>query len=211
MKGTRPLTIKSAKKIIQGLDIVNPDEVQAIIAGTFVDAPKEEKTESGYKVLSLEAAEAISNWQNFAILALLGLEGFKGTERNISSRLNVPIGTVMECLDRLETLNLVEKTPTGWKSTGKNLSVPGGVPSAALREGHRQHIQKALDSLELDPVELRDISGITMSVAREKIPEARKAIQNFRRKLSTLMEDGKADAVYRLNIQLFPLSQEKLK
>lgn len=209
MKGSRPLTIKSARKIIQGLDIVNPVEVQAIIAETF--AAKEEKVVLSYEELSLEKAEAIAQWENFSIMAVLELDHFKASERNISERLNIPLGTVMECLDRLGRLGLVVKTSSGWKLTGKNISTPSDIPSAALREGHRQFMNKALYSMENDPVELRDISGITMAVSKEKLPEARIMIQNFRRKLSALMETGERDAVYRLNVQLFPVTVEKKK
>jgi uncharacterized protein (TIGR02147 family) len=207
LKGSRPLTIKSAKKIIQGLDIVNPVQVQSIIAETF--AGKEERSALNYQELSLEAAEAIAHWQHFAILAVLDLTEFKATERTISERLNIPLGTVLECLDRLARLKLVTKGPKGWRLTGENLATPSDIASSALREGHRQYIQKAMESLENDPVEVRDISGITMSISRSRLAEARKMVQNFRRKLSTLLEDGPRDAVYRLNVQLFPISQEK--
>jgi uncharacterized protein (TIGR02147 family) len=207
MKGKRPLTIKSARKILNGLDIVNPVQAQAMIAETFTD--KKNDTKLDYQQLSIESAEAISFWQHFAILAALELKGFKATDRNISERLTIPLGVVWECLDRLEKLGLVNKAASVWELTGKNISTPSDIPSAVLREGHRQHIKKALQSLDEDPVEVRDISGITMSISKARLKEAKKMIQEFRRNLSTLLEHGSRDAVYRLNVQLFPLSREK--
>ena len=68
---------------------------------------------------------------------------------------------------------------------------------------------KAIDSLEKDPIDVRDMSGITMAISTRKLPEARKLIMDFRRKLCAFLEDGHKDAVYRLNVQLFPLSQEE--
>jgi uncharacterized protein (TIGR02147 family) len=209
MNGKRPLTIKSARRIVRGLDIVNPVEVQNLIAATFAEEPEEPVL--NYQQLTMEAAEAIAYWQHFAILAVLELKDFKATERNISERLNIQIGIVWECLDRLEKLSLVEKQGPYWKVTGKNVATPADIPSSYLREGHRQYIQKALESLDEHSVEVRDMSGMTMAVSKARFPEAKKMIRDFRRKLTLLMEDGPRDAVYRLNVQLFPLTQEKTK
>lgn len=209
MNGKRVLTIKSARKILSGLDIVNPVQAQTIISETFADS----KAGGGgdYKSMTLEASEAIAFWQHFAIMSVLQLKDFKATEKNISSRLNIPLGIIWECLDRLEKLELVQKTPKGWELTGKNLATPSEIPSAILREGHRQHIEKALQSLENDSVEVRDITGITMPISKARLKDAKKMIQDFRRKLSVFLEDGNLDSVYRLNIQLFPLTQENKK
>lgn len=207
LKGKRPLTIKTAQKIVDGLNITNPVEAQALIMSTF--AKEESETVPNYSELAMESAEAISSWQHFAILALLEIKDFKGQERAISERLNIPFGIVSECLNRLEKLGLIKKCDQIWQLTGKNMATPSQVPSAALRKGHRQFIEKALQSLEADPVGVRDISGITMAISKARLAEAKVMIQDFRRRLSTYMEDGKRDAVYRLNIQLFPLSQEK--
>ena len=48
-----------------------------------------------------------------------------------------------------------------------------------------------------------------MAISTAKLSEARKLIMDFRRKLCAFLEDGQRDAVYRLNVQLFPLSQEE--
>lgn len=88
------------------------------------------------------------------------------------------------------------------------MATPANIPNAALRETLRQCILKALESLEKHSVTKRDMSGITMAVSVERLPEARRMIQEFRRNLSTFLEDGPKDSVYRLNVQLFPLTEE---
>jgi uncharacterized protein (TIGR02147 family) len=207
LKGKRPLTIKTARKIVEGLNITNPVEAQALIFSTF--AADDLEAGPGYTEMAMESAEAISSWQHFAILALLEIKDFKAQERAISERLNIPFGIVSECLNRLEKLGLITKHNDTWQLTGKNMATPSQIPSAALREGHRQFIMKSLSSLENDAIDVRDISGITMAVSKSRLAEAKAMIQDFRRRLSTYMEDGPRDAVYRLNVQLFPLSQEK--
>ena len=209
MNGKRPLTIKSARKIMTGLDIVNPVQAQALISETFAD--KKDQDATNYKNLTLETSETIAFWQHYAIMALMQLKDFKATERNMALRLNILIGIVWECLDRLEKLDLIRRESKGWELTGKNVSTPSDISSGVLREGHRQYIDKALQSLESDPVETRDISGMTMAISKSRLKEAKKLIQDFRRKLCVFLEDGNLDSVYRLNIQLFPLTQESKK
>jgi len=166
--------------------------------------------QSEYNLRSvIQTAEAIASWQHFAILAVLELKNFIPSDRSISERLNIPLPIARECLERLERLELIKKERNSWSLTGRNMSTPDQVPSGSLREGHRQNILKALDSLAEDSVEIRDISGITMAVSSARLEGARKMIQEFRRRLAAYMEGGKRDAVYRLNIQLIPLSKEK--
>ena len=207
MNGKRPLTIKNARKIIEGLNISDPNEAQTLMVETL--SIPGEKANAEYTEIAHQQAEAIASWEHFAILAVLELKDFSGLDRAISERLNIPFGIVVECLARLERLGMITKTPKGWKLTAKNLSTGGKIASAVLREGHRQNILRSLDSLENDPVEIRDVSGMTMAVSRERLEEARKMIRDFRRRISSYMEGGKRNAVYRLNIQLFPLSQEE--
>jgi transcriptional regulator with XRE-family HTH domain len=208
LKGKRPLTAKTAQKLIAALHIEDPREAQRLLLGS-IEAP-ELKTPA-YTVLEMEAAEVISSWEHFAILALLELEDFRGELRTISSRLNIPTGVALDCLTRLEKLGLVEKKLGRWRLTGRNMSTPTNVPSASLREANRQCIQKALESMEKDPVESRDITGITMAIDAAKIFEAQREIREFRRKLAGFLESGTRNAVYRLNIQLFPLSLQESK
>lgn len=209
LSGKRPITLKTAMKLIEGLQISDPNEAQALLVETLANTAPAAKAKVAYTELGLQTAEAIASWQHFAILALLELKNFTATDRAISERLNIPLPIARECLERLERLNLIKKEKIGWHLTGRNMSTPDQVPSGSLREGHRQNILKALDSLAEDPVEIRDISGITMAVSTARLEGARKMIQEFRRRLAAYMEGGKRDAVYRLNIQLIPLTKEK--
>lgn len=205
LRGKRPLTAKTAKRLIEALEIRDPRESNELLLGSL----GETAAVPSYETLSLEVAEVISSWEHFAILALLELDGFRAQNKTIARRLNLPLGIVIECLNRLELLGLVKQKSDTWVLTGKNMATPSNVPNSALRETLRQCIAKALESLEKDPVESRDITGTTMAISSKKLPEARRLIQDFRRNLSAFLEAGSKDAVYRLNVQLFPLSQEK--
>ena len=209
LRRKRPLSAKMAQRLIARLDINDPSKTQMLLLGTLgaTDgdlAPK-------YTELDLAASEVISSWEHFAIMALLQCDRFRADYRTISRRLNIPIALVIEALHRLEKLGLVKNESSTWVLTGKNLATPQNVPNVNLRKTLRQNIEKALESLERDPVEVRDVSGMTMAIDAKKLPEAKKLIQDFRRRLSVFLEHGSKNSVYRLNIQLFPLTQEEPK
>jgi uncharacterized protein (TIGR02147 family) len=193
--------------LIEGLQITDPNEAHTLLIGTMT--AETEIKEPTYGELAMEAAEAIASWEHFAILAILELNDPKTTVRSISERLNISIGVAIDVLERLQKLGLVAAHGKTWALTGKNMATPSQIPSGALRKGLRQNIERALESLEQDPIDVRDMSGITMAISRSRLPEAKKLIQNFRRQLSSYLEGGRRDSVYRLNIQLFPLSQER--
>jgi transcriptional regulator with XRE-family HTH domain len=207
LNGKRPVSIKMARKLIEGLGVTDPKEAQMLLLSTLTG--ESEELDIPYTELALEAAEAISGWQHFAILSLLEIKTFKATPKNIASRLNIQIGIVLECLARLEKLNLVAKREDHiWTVTGKDMATPIDVPNKAIREGNRQYIMKSLESLENDSVDLREISGVTLAVSKARLKDAKKLIRDFQMRLATFLESGHKTAVYRFNVQLFPLSKE---
>lgn len=207
LRGKRPLTAKGAQKIIAALGIQDPTLAQQLLLGTIGSAADASLPQ--YNELALEVAEVLSSWEHFALLSLLEVDTIRKNLRSLSHRLNIPTGVALDCLTRLEKLGMVKRQGELWIHTHRNMATPTNVPSHAMREMHRQHIQMAIQSLEQHSIHARDISGITMAVASHRLPEARKMIQDFRRKLSAFLEDAPRDSVYRLNIQLFPLSSEE--
>lgn len=202
------MTSKMAMKIIDRLDIQDPLQVQMLLMGSLGGGVQNNMQASTYGEFDMATAEVISSWEHSAILATLELPRFKGDTKTIAKRLNIPMGIAMEALHRMEKLGIVSKQGAYWKLTGKNMSTPSNIPNSRLRQGHRQHIERALESLDNDSVNVRDITGITMAINSDKLDEAKTLIQDFRRRLSGFLETGTCDSVYRLNVQLFPLTQE---
>ena len=81
------------------------------------------------------------------------------------------------------------------------------MESQALRISHRQSIEQALLALNEIPIELRDITSITMAIDLKRLPLAKKIIKEFRLKMSDVLEKGDQSEVYNLNIQLLPVSR----
>ena len=86
-----------------------------------------------------------------------------------------------------------------------------GTPDAtrlALRGMHREMSKLATPAINL-PVEERHFSGVTMGLSRESFNKIENVLDECRRKIVAIAaEDKNIDQVYRLNLQLFPLTKK---
>lgn len=201
----RALTPKTATKLLAELGL-KPMECRKLMMSAM-GMPESEKEMVPALVLEGHILEVITGWEHFAILALVDTKGFKPNAAWIAARLNTNTGTVLPAIERLEKVGLLEKRRNKWTVVHKNLSTSIDIPSSALRRVHREYIEKSIYSLENHSTDQRDVSGITMAISKNKLPQAKKMIQEFRRNLCQFLEDGEKEEVYRLNIQLFPMGR----
>jgi uncharacterized protein (TIGR02147 family) len=86
-----------------------------------------------------------------------------------------------------------------------------GSPEAtklAIREMHREMAKIAANSLDLARTE-RNFSGITMGISKDSYEQIVKELDECRRKIVSIAAgDKNIDQVYRLNLQLFPLTRK---
>jgi uncharacterized protein (TIGR02147 family) len=122
---------------------------------------------------------------------------------------------IRDTLALLLRLGLLEQGPDGaYHQTHKHITTGPLSPELsvhAVRSMHRQMGELALESLDQTPVEERDISGLTVGVSEEAFAEIREELAKCRAKVAQIAEKSRArkgekEAVYRLNLQLFPLA-----
>ncbi|MAE58475.1 MAG: hypothetical protein CME69_06315 [Halobacteriovorax sp.] len=161
--------------------------------------------------LSQDTFSLISEWYYFAILSVLELDECNGQSHWIAKRLNLNIRTTEDALSKLLTLSMVEKTEAGWRLPEEKVSfqTTNEIQSISLRKSHKQSLYQAINSIENHSIEHRDITSITMAIDKNKIPQAKKLIREFRSSLCEFMESGSKNEVYNLNIQLVPLTEQK--
>ena len=80
-----------------------------------------------------------------------------------------------------------------------------------MKAMQKQVAQLAADALDSVPAKERDISGFTFRINEKTFERLVNEIKLFRERVKEIVsEDDGCNRVYRLNLQLFPLS-EKLK
>ncbi len=118
---------------------------------------------------------------------------------------------VKKALALLQKVGLLNKTDKNEYVQGAKSITTGNldVVSMSVREMHRQMGELAVRSLDEVPVKERDISGLTLGISEDAYYRITKEIEDFRRRVSSIvMNDTNENRVYRLNVQLFPLTKE---
>ena len=104
---------------------------------------------------------------------------------------------------------LLKKDKNGtYVQTEKSISMgPVDAVPVAAREMQRQMGEFAVKAMDL-PLSERDMSGVTMGITRGVYEQIKKEIADFRRRIVAIASaDDDTEQVYRLNVQLFPLSE----
>ena len=118
---------------------------------------------------------------------------------------------VKKALQLLQKVGLLKKGHDGKFEQAAKAITTGNIEVAGLsvREMHRQMGELAVRSLDEVPVKERDISGLTVGVSEDAFYRISKEIEDFRRRVTSIvLQDSGESRVYRLNVQLFPLTKD---
>lgn len=213
LAGKRRLSKGLAARIVDKLNL-SPEESQQIMA-LF---PKKKmcaqnsNTADDFTILTMDHFHVISDWHYFAIRALLRTEGAQSSSEWIASRLGISITDARQSIERLERLEMIVRDPSNClRPTEVQFHSPDGVADTFVRRNHAQHLDLARLSLDIDPVELRDFTNLTFAIDTNQLPKARSAIRRFRKEMMEILDSGQKKEVYKLAIQMFPVSRNQIQ
>jgi len=208
LSGKRPLSKKAARQVAEKLGL-SPDLADLLQAPrNRAEAARPGAVPRSYRKIEIDTFHLISDWVNYAILSLAEIPGEEMSPARIAKRLSVDPVHVRNCLETLTDLELLRPEAGTLKLTGNPIRVENKVSTAGTRKLQRQLLEKAVDSLENDPFEMRDLSSITMAIDPKHVDYARERIRQFRRELCEELEaKGAPTEVYNLTVQIFPVSK----
>ena len=218
LKGQRPIRKQAIRRYAAKLGL-NPIQVHhfevASPRSNAKNKSNQDETPANYQQLSLDAFQVISDWYHYAILELMRLPDFNGDVSWIAKTLKISPAEVGIAIERLTRLEMIEIQDGIWKdlSGGYSTTLGNNFTAAAFKNLQRQVLEKAMDALEEVPFEKRSQTSMTMAIDTDKIPEAKKLIVEFQRKLNKLLNAGdpkKLKEVYNLNVSLYPVSFTKI-
>ena len=162
------------------------------------------------RVLGNEEFDYFKSWKNPVLREMAPhMPGAKPLEMAHACKQKISATEVSETLDFLVKANLLRKDKNGnYHQTEKSVSMgPVDAVPVAARDMQRQMGEFAVKALDL-PLSERDMSGLTLGPTRHAYEKIRKEIAEFRRRVvSIATEEDKTEQVYRLNLQLFPMSE----
>lgn len=174
-----------------------------------------ELRESKVREISAKQYRYYQHWYIPAIRCLIAAKEFRGNFAELASILN-PAITSQEAHDAvrvLEDLQMVQKNRHGvWETLDSHISAGDAWTDRAVREFQKQAFFLGIRGLETLPKEHREFSTLTFSIPREEFSSVQDLIRDFRTKMArwTLAQEN-ADAVYHMNIQVFPMALPALE
>lgn len=203
LNGKRKLTPERASKVLLKMG-VSPEKSDFILKGMVTS----KKINPSHQQLSIDQFYLIAEWYHFAILSLGETEDFQDSPEWISKRLNIPLSTTIKALERLERLGALKQNKQGnLVVTGVQLTTPDEIIHRGIKQQHAEILELCKNSLDQHSLQQRDFLGVTMAINPKDIPLAKKMLRDFITKLCSKLEQGQKKEVYRLNLQLIPLSR----
>jgi uncharacterized protein (TIGR02147 family) len=168
------------------------------------------------KRLEADQFEAYSTWHTFVLRELAGLPEFREDPEWLAQRLRFKVkpDEVRRALDNLDRLELLVRGEDGrLRPAERNLSTGPEVRTLAVRNFHRQMLEKASLSLDTVPVSERNITGVTVSLSRRQYGRVIELIQQLRREVLAVSEEedpnDEAPQIHQLTFALVPLTQDQ--
>ena len=166
------------------------------------------------RVVDGESFRFFEDWKNPVLRELApAMPGAKPLAMAHACRPEVSAAEVSETLNFLVKANLLQKDKDGnYTQTDKIVtSGPMNFAPLALRGLQRQMGEIALGAIENVPQDERHFSGLTLGVTREAYKKIVQEIADFQKRVIAIATSESAtDEVYRLNVQLFPMTKKSV-
>lgn len=208
LKGKRGLPRKTIPTVAKQLKLSPVERAQFVISLQRASSMWPTPTAPSTRVLSDELHHVIiSEWEHFAILALMDAVDFESSTDWIARRLNISRWRVDSCLQHLiESQLIVRAKDESLSKTHAQFTTSDDVMSLALQKSHTESLQIAQQKLEAIPLNQRDFSSVMVTLSADHIALAKTLIRNFRKDFMALVEQTPGREVFQLNLQFFPLT-----
>lgn len=165
--------------------------------------------ENKVKVVDGDAFAYFESWKNPVVRELAPV--MPGAKPGDIAKLccqEVAAGEVRESLGFMTKVGLLKKDRKGlYSQTDKALMGDSEVMPVAIRSMHRDMANFAVEAIDDFAISDRNFQGVTMGVDRETYEQIVREMTAFRRRIVNIANSTKnVNQVYRLNLQLFPLS-----
>ncbi len=222
-EGKKNLSISAAGSVANAMGLAGFEKTYFVLMVTYAHAKGDEAKMVAFekrcalarahkiRVLGGEEFDYYKSWKNPLLRELAPhMPGARPAEMARACKPKISAAEVSETLDFLEDANLLRKNREGnYVQTDKSISMGSvdAVPIAA-KDLQRQMGELAVKALDL-PLAERVMSGVVLGLTEESYDQIKKELLEFRRRIIAIAtESDKTQRVYRLNLQLFPISED---
>ena len=161
------------------------------------------------RVVDREAVEYFDGWKNPVIRELAPM--MPGSTPGQIAKMccnEISAAEVAASLEFLTRAGFLKKDSDGaYRQTEKNVTASTEGMAYAVHAMQRKMINLAGESIDRFGSHERNVSGVTFAVNRECFERISNEVDAFRKKIIAIVSDAEeADQIYRLNVQLFPMT-----
>lgn len=221
LNGKRSLS-KSSLETVTRTIFTNPEERKYVLAKINESNANVRRNEKELLMvledtssLTEEEFLQLDDWYFYAIRTFLSLKSGPKNVEGLSQVLKLPLTKLEKALETLLRLGLIHKAEDGsYRRTHKHIATPDSeklTPKTheLKKRIHKQHIERALNSLQEDDPAIRDVTWVNIPADTRKLPQAREIIRKFQDDMILLLEGDEAKVPYRLTVQLVPVVSPK--
>ncbi len=221
-EGKKNLSISAASSVANAMGLAGFEKTYFVLMVTYAHAKGDEAKMAAFekrcalarahkvRVLGGEEFDYYKSWKNPLLRELAPhMPGARPSEMARVCKPKLSAAEVTETLEFLQDANLLRKDREGnYVQTDKSISMGSvdAVPLAA-KDLQRQMGELAVKALDL-PLEERSMSGVVLGLTPDSYEKIKKELLECRRRIIAIAtESNETQRVYRLNLQLFPISE----
>lgn len=225
MQGEKNLSQQSIQKITSGLKFGKRETAFFEELVWFNQAETIEEKDSWFKKMQIELKivrftksqhqlafyqyQVYSHWRHLVVRSLIGMFGFDGDYATLAKSVHPPITIeeAKESVELLENCKLIKQQQDGkYKLTEKDITTGDRTSRIALRGFHQHCLNLGADSIDRDPPNMRNITGLTLGISQDGYQKIVERMNSFRKEIAQIAdEDKNADKVYQMQLLLFPV------
>lgn len=222
IQGRRNLSADSIKKVAMAIGL-NHNEEEFFRHLVFFNQAKTHHDKNDYyrrllqskkfgelKPIERRQYAYYSTWYHPVVRELVASSACDGTPEWLAARLSPAItpAQAAKSVQLLEDLGLIRKTTDGrYEQTSTILSTGPQLTSVVVHAYHKILLDLSQDVMDRLSMVHRDVSSLTLGVAKERIPQLKEKIRAFRKDILQLVSgDTRPEEVFLLNMQFYPVT-----
>ena len=221
-EGKKNLSVGAAGSVASAMGLAGYEQAYFVLMVSYAHAKGDEAKRAAFeercalarahkvRVLGKEEFDYFKSWKNPVLRELAPhMPGAKPLEMARACSPSITAAEVTETLNFLVRMKLLKKDRDGnYHQTDKTITMGDmDVVPVAARELQRQMGEFAIKAIDL-PLSERTMSGFVLGLTERSYERIRKEMADFyRRVVAIATEEDETERVYRMNMQLFPLSK----
>ena len=221
-EGKKNLSLGSAGSVASAMGLAGYEQTYFVLMVSYAHAKSDKAKRAAFeercalakahkmRVLGNDEFDYFKSWKNPVLREIAPhMPGAKPLEMARACSPSITAAEVTETLNFLVKLKLLKRDRDGnYHQTDKTITMGDmDVVPVAARELQRQMGEFAIKAIDL-PLSERTMSGFVLGLTERSYERIRKEMADFYRRIVAIAtEDDETERVYRMNMQLFPLSK----